>query len=198
MIVVITLTVRQECKECIVTRCVFIRVWLRAPLVSNRVDEKGYVVSRHDAQEARQKQHAPYITEDQAQCQRYTNVHRKNDRHIVLVLPHNDWIFHQVLHVSEIYATTWVFADHPTHVREPQTALRRVRVFIHVVTVTVVYTVARTPVEDGVLKRCRTPQRIPDTQNRVGIISIMRPQTVVTASNRHAGNPGQHQVGDPG
>ena len=162
VVVVITLTVRQECKECIITRCIFIRVWLRAPLVGNRVNEKGHVVSRHDTQEASQKQHAPYVTENQAQCQWHTDVHRKNDRNIVFVLPHNDWIFHQILHVSEINATAWVFANHPAHVREPQTTFSRVWVFIYIITVAMVYTVARTPVKDGVLQRCRTPQRVPD------------------------------------
>ena len=52
VVVVVTLTVRQECEECIVTRSVLVGVWLRAPFVRDRVDEEGHMVSRHDAQEA--------------------------------------------------------------------------------------------------------------------------------------------------
>ena len=198
MKVVVALAVREEGEHGIVARAVLIRVGPGAPHVRQRVDEKGEVVTDDHAQQARQDERAPHVSDQQARADCETEIDDERNRQIVTLLKGEERIALQIARVGKVGIAARVVAQHPADVREPEAAPRRVRILVVVVDMQVMYAMTAAPHERAVLQRHRTEYQIDDLQNRMRFIGTMRPQAMVARRDRHAAGDEKERKHGPG
>ena len=196
--VVIALAVGDDRDDRVVARGVLVGVRPAAPHVGERVDEEGDVMAPHEAQHAREDQHAPNVVRENPEQERQADVEGDRERHVVAVLEGQHGIALEVRDVGEVGPAARVLAQHPADVREPEAAPRRVRVAIHVVDVQVMGAVTAAPGEHAVLQCHGAEEEIQQPQAPVRVVGAMRPQPVVAGRDRHAVRAGEQHACGPG
>ncbi len=196
--VVVTLAVRDERQEGVVARRVLVRIRARTPHVRQRVDEERDVLADDEAQDPSQDEGAPHVADQPAGGERQAEVGAQYERQVEAMLELQQRIALQIGNVAEVLPAAGVVAQHPADVREPEAALDRVRVAVHVIDVQVMGPVTAAPRQRAVLQRHGAEDHEEQPQAPVGFIGPMGPEPVVTAGDRHPIGNQEERVADPG
>jgi hypothetical protein len=114
------------------------------------------------------------------------------------MLEHHDRVAHQVAGIREVIPAARVIAQDPAHVREPEAALRAVRILVDIVDEQMMRAVLRSPHEDAVLHGHRAEEREEAAHGPVRLVGAVRPEPVIARRDRDATGPQEHEQADPG
>ncbi len=153
VIVVVTLAVRDDRKNGVIARRVFVRVRTASPHVRQGVDEEGHVVRPYEPQYARKEERSPQVAHRPARCEREAEICDQGQRDVEAMLELQHRITAQIRDVGEVRYAARVLAHHPADVCEPEAALDGVRIAVVIIDLQVVRAVVARPAEHAVLQR---------------------------------------------
>ena len=135
---------------------------------------------------------------DQTKQQRQAQIGCQHQRQIVAMLKHDHRVVLQIPHIAVITILfPLILPQHPADMGVPEATPRAVGILVVVIHMTMMAAMIRRPVQRRVLQRQRTADGKQPLQRRMSLVSLVRPEAVITRRDREPAQTEQQQERSP-